>query len=61
MDVDRVADIPEIIVAACILHNICLTEDDIDGFLDDTSTGEDNDSGVDGIFPPAAAGTIRET
>lgn len=56
MDVDRVADIPEIIVAACILHNICLIEDYIDGFLDDTSAGDDNDSGVDDIFPPAAAG-----
>ena len=59
MDVDRVAGIPEIIVEACILHNICLIEDYIDGFLDDTSTGDDNDSGVDDIFPPAAAGTDK--
>lgn len=30
MDIDRVVDIPDIVSAACVLHNICcLNEDDI--------------------------------
>ena len=35
-DVDKIDDVPEIVVCACILHNICIVEDDIEDFLDDT-------------------------
>lgn len=49
----RIQDVPVIVVAACVLHNICLmTEDDIDDFLDD-GDGEDDsddDDGDDGLF-----------
>ena len=35
MDIDRVEDLPVIIVAACCLHNICLfTGEDIEDFID---------------------------
>lgn len=36
-------DILEIIVSACILHNICIIEDEVDDFLDGS-----ND---DDVFP----------
>lgn len=41
MDIDRVEDIPSIILACCTLHNICLlSEDDIEYFLDDVTNNE---------------------
>ena len=43
MDVDKIDEIPEILVSACILHNICTIEDDIDDFLDDFNDNDDND------------------
>ena len=49
MDVVKIEDIPEIIVSSCILHNICIIDDDIDDFLDDSNDDDDND---DDIFPP---------
>ena len=52
MDVDKIEDIPEIIVSSCILHNICIIEDDIDDFLDDSNDDDDNDDNDDDIFPP---------
>ena len=40
MDIDRVEDLPVIIVAACCLHNICLfTGEDIEDFIDPPRTG----------------------
>ena len=42
----------EIIVSSCILHNICIIEDDIDDFLDDSNDDDDNDDNDDDIFPP---------
>lgn len=41
MDIDKTDDIPEIIVSACILNNICIIEDDIDDFLDDSNDDDD--------------------
>ena len=35
MAVDKLDDVPEIVVCACILHNICIVDDDIEDFLDD--------------------------
>ena len=37
MEVDKIEDAPVIIVAACVLHNVCLmdNEDDIEDFTDD--------------------------
>ena len=35
MGLDLVEDIPLIVIAACVLHNFCmLNEDDVDDFLD---------------------------
>ena len=49
MDIDKTDDLPEIIVSACILHNICIIEDDINDFLDDSNDDDDNE---DDVFPP---------
>ena len=43
------------VVAACVLHNICLmNEDDIDDFLDEggdgSDNGDDDDDDDDGLF-----------
>ena len=49
----RIQDVPVIVVAACVLHNICLmTEDDVDDFLDDGDDEDDSDDddGDDGLF-----------
>ena len=59
MDVNKVADIPEIVIAACVLHNICLLEDDIEDFLDDVDGDDDDDDDGEDIFPPAASGTDK--
>ena len=29
MDTDKLEDIPEIVICACVLHNICIAEHDI--------------------------------
>ena len=52
---ERIQDVPVIVVAACVLHNICLmTEDDIDDFLDDgdgeDDSDDDDDDGEHGLF-----------
>jgi len=52
MDIDKIDDIPEIIVSACILHNICIIEDDIEDFLDDSNDDDHNDDNDDDVFPP---------
>ena len=45
MDIDRVEDFPNIILAACTLHNICLmSEGDVDDLVDDDAIGMDEDS-----------------
>ena len=35
MDINKLEDIPEIVVCARVLHNICFAEHDIEGFLED--------------------------
>ena len=52
MDIDKIDDIPEIIVSAYILHNICIIEDDIKDFLDDSNDDDHNDDNDDDVFPP---------
>ena len=58
MLVPKIKDVPVVVVAACVLHNICLTnEDDIDDFLDEAGDGSDNgDDDDDGFFPRDAEG-----
>lgn len=49
----KIEDIPVVVVAACVLHNTCLmNEDDIDDFLDEGDDGHDNgdDDDDDGLF-----------
>ena len=47
MDVDIVADISVIIIASCVLHNVCIVEDDIEDFLDAGDDKDNNDNDVD--------------
>lgn len=54
MDIDGINDIPEVIVSACIFHNIFINEDDIDGFLDGSNDNND-DANYDDIFSPGVA------
>ena len=38
LEINRIEDAPEIVVASCVLHDICLiAEDDVDEFLDDAT------------------------
>ena len=50
----KIKDVPVVVVAACVLHNIFLmNEDDIDHFLDEGDDGSDNgddDDVDDGLF-----------
>ena len=35
IDIDRVQDIPLLVISACVLHNFCLlNEDDVEMFMD---------------------------
>ena len=45
VDIDRLEDLPYIILAACTLHNICtMSDNDVDDFLDtNDDVGADND------------------
>ena len=54
LDMSRVDLIPKVIIACCILHNICLNHTDL---LDDMDTDEDDDSHlpVDDVDPTAYA------
>ena len=57
MEITNVQDAPEIIVAACVLHNICLLdEDSIEDFLDDSDDDDedDGDDDIDDLFPAGA-------
>ena len=62
MDIEYLEDIPEIVKCACVLHNICIAELDIDGFLED-GEGDDDDDGDDDdandIFPPGTGGSDK--
>ena len=43
----KIKDVP-VVVAACVLHNICLmNKDDIDDFLDEGDDGSDNEDDDD--------------
>lgn len=44
MAVDKIEDAPVMIVAACVLHNICLIndEDDIEDLMDNNSNDDDH-------------------
>ena len=43
MDIDRVEDLPVIIVAACCLHNICIfSGEEIEDFIDPPEEGVNN-------------------
>ncbi|CAH3146843.1 unnamed protein product [Pocillopora meandrina] len=46
MAVDKIEDAPVMIVAACVLHNICLMddEDDIEDLMDNNSNDDDHDN-----------------
>ena len=46
MAVDKIEDAPVMIVAACVLHNICLIndEDDIEDLMDNNSNDDDHDN-----------------
>ena len=52
LDADKVEDIPTIVIATCIMHNLSiLHHEEIMDCLDD-DTDEDNDYDYQDIFPP---------
>ena len=58
LEINRIEDAPEIVVASCVLPDICLiAEDDVDEFLEDGYEGDD-DVGDD-EFPPEAEGNNK--
>lgn len=66
MELNREQDTPGIVVAACVLHNICLmSEDDISDFLegpgdyDNDDNDDDGGSGLHNFFPPEAEGNDK--
>ncbi|XP_062512091.1 putative nuclease HARBI1 [Corticium candelabrum] len=49
VDIDRLEDVPDIILAACTLHNICImSENDIEHFVDSDDDNQEAD-GIDGL------------
>ena len=53
LEINRIEDAPEIVVASCVLPDICLiAEDDVDEFLEDGYEGDDE-------FPPEAEGNNK--
>ena len=61
MEINRIEDAPEIVVASCVLHDICLiAEDDVDEFLEDGYGDDDDDDAVgDDEFSPEAEGNDK--
>ena len=63
----KVTDIPEIIVAACVLHNICsMNEDDVVDFLHEGEDDPDVNGNDDGnvnlfVLPDNIAGVETST
>ena len=58
LEINRIEDDPEIVVASCVFPDICLiAEDDVDEFLEDGYEGDD-DVGDD-EFPPEAEGNNK--
>ena len=49
VDIDRLEDVPDIILATCTLHNICImSENDIEHFVDSDDDNQEAD-GIDGL------------
>ena len=47
VEINRIEDAPEIVVASCVLHDIFLIAgDDVYEFLEDGYDGDDDDDGV---------------
>ena len=61
VEINRIEDAPEIVVASCVLHDICLiAEDDVDEFLEDGYHGDDDHDAVgDDEFPLEAEGNDK--
>ena len=59
MDIDKLEDIPEIVICACVLHNIFIAEHDIEGFLEDGEGDDDDDDDANDIFPPGTGGSDK--
>ena len=57
-DIDKLEDIPEIVICACVLHNIFIAELDIEGFLED-GEGDDDDDDANDISPPGTGGSDK--
>ena len=49
MEVYKIEDAPVIIMAACVLHNVCLMddEDDIEDYMDNSDDDDDDDNDDD--------------
>ena len=46
LEMEAVEEIPSVVSAGCVLHNVCLLADegDMEQFFDDDSNGDDSDS-----------------
>ena len=54
VEINRIEDAPKIVVASCVLHDVCvIAEDDVDEFLEDGYDGNDDDDDAvgDDEFP----------
>ena len=57
VEINRIEDAPEIVVASCILHGIFLIAgDDVYEFLEDAYDGDDDDAVGDVEFLPETEG-----
>ena len=66
MDIDNTEDIPEIVTASCVSHNVCLmSNEEVEDFLDDGDSDDDDDDDddddkdYDDTFPPEAEGNDK--
>jgi hypothetical protein len=58
IDIDRVEDIPLLVISACVLHNICLlNEEEVEMFLDLEAEQEINN--FQNIFVEQEEATIK--
>ena len=58
LDVNRVDDVPILVIASCILHNLAILHyEDIMDFIDDEHD-DDNDNQLD-VFPPNRLAEVK--
>ena len=60
VEINRIEDAPEIVVASCVLHDTLIAGDDVYEFLEDGYDGDDDDDAVgDDEFLPETEGNNK--